>query len=36
LLGSRVDLLLAEDVAEMTNAQRRATIQRDRRTIYVA
>ena len=36
LLGSRVDLLLAEDVAEMTNAHRRATIQRDRRTIYVA
>jgi uncharacterized protein len=34
LLGRPVDLLLAEDVAEMTNAHRRATIQRDRRTIY--
>ena len=36
LLGRPVDLLLAEDVAEMTNAHRRATIQRDRRTIYAA
>ncbi|MDP3072767.1 MAG: nucleotidyltransferase domain-containing protein [Opitutaceae bacterium] len=36
LLGRRVDLLLAEDVAEMTNAHRRATIERDRRTIYAA
>jgi predicted nucleotidyltransferase len=36
LLGRPVDLLLAEDVAEMTNSHRRATIQRDRRTIYAA
>jgi predicted nucleotidyltransferase len=36
LLGRPVDLLLAEDVEEMTNPHRRATIQRDRRTIYAA
>lgn len=36
LLGRPVDLLLAEDVAEMTNPHRRTTIQRDRRTIYAA
>jgi predicted nucleotidyltransferase len=36
LLGVPVDLLLAEDVEEMTNPCRKATIQRDRRTIYAA
>ena len=36
LLGSPVHLLLAEDVEEMTNPYRKVTIQRDRRTIYVA
>ena len=36
LLGVPVHLLLAEDIKEMTNPYRKATIQRDRRTIYVA
>lgn len=36
LLGCPVHLLLAEDVEEMTNPYRKVTIQRDRRTIYVA
>ena len=36
LLGVPVDLLLAEDVEEMTNPYRKVTIQRDRRTIYAA
>ena len=36
LLGCPVHLLLAEDVEEMTNPYRKATIQRDQRTIYVA
>lgn len=36
LLGCPVHLLLAEDVDEMTNPYRKATIERDRRTIYVA
>lgn len=35
-LGVPVDLLLAEDVTEMTNPHRKATIERDRRTIYAA
>jgi predicted nucleotidyltransferase len=36
ILGVSVDLLLAEDVEEMTNPYRKVTIQRDRRTIYAA
>ncbi|MBP9901163.1 MAG: nucleotidyltransferase domain-containing protein [Verrucomicrobia bacterium] len=36
LLGVPVHLLLTEDVDEMTNPYRKVTIQRDRRTIYVA
>jgi predicted nucleotidyltransferase len=36
LLGVPVNLLLAEDIAEMTNPYRKLTIQRDRRTIYAA
>ena len=36
LLGCPVHLLLAEDIEEMTNPYRKGTIQRDRRTIYVA
>ena len=35
-LGVPVDLLLAEDVAEMTNPYRNVTIERDRRVIYTA
>ena len=35
-LGVPVDLLLAEDVAEMTNPFRKVTIERDRRVIYTA
>lgn len=36
LLGVPVHLLLTEDVDEMTNPYRKVTIQRDRKTIYVA
>lgn len=36
LLGVPVHLLLANDVEEMTNLFRKVTIERDRRTIYVA
>jgi len=36
LLGVPVHLLIAEDIEDMTNPFRKATIQRDRRTIYVA
>ncbi len=36
ILGVSVDLLLAEDVEEMTNPYLKVTIQRDRRTIYAA
>jgi hypothetical protein len=36
LLGVPVDLLLVEDVDEMTNPYRKVTIQRDRKTIYAA
>jgi predicted nucleotidyltransferase len=36
LLGVPVHLLIAEDIEEMTNPYRKVTIQRDRRTIYVA
>jgi len=35
-MGVPVDLLLAEDVAEMTNPHRKVTIERDRRIIYTA
>jgi len=35
-LGIPVDLLLTEDVAEMTNPYRKVTIERDRRIIYTA
>ena len=35
-LGVPVDLLLAEDVAEMSNPFRKVTIERDRRVIYTA
>lgn len=35
-LGVPVDLLLSEDVSEMTNPYRKATIERDRRVIYTA
>jgi hypothetical protein len=35
-LGVPVDLLLAEDVAEMINPFRKVTIERDRRVIYTA
>lgn len=35
-LGVPVDLLLSEDVDEMDNPYRKATIQRDRRVIYRA
>ncbi len=34
LLGVPVHLLVAEDIAEMTNPYRKDSIQRDRRTIY--
>lgn len=36
LLGVPVHLLIAEDIEDMTNPIRKATIQRDRRTIYAA
>jgi hypothetical protein len=36
ILGVSVDLLLVEDVEEMTNPYRKVTIQRDRRRIYAA
>lgn len=36
LLGVPVDLVTFEAVAEMSNPFRKATIQRDRRTIFVA
>ncbi len=36
LLGVPVHLLLTEDVDEMSNPYRKVTIQRDRKTVYVA